>query len=78
MFAKFGQNGGLPWWIYYTAPMLVTVLVPPIVFRMNPRETLTYLGLAFLSTPLIHAVFSLFLGWKDYMPFINIPAMWEL
>jgi FtsH-binding integral membrane protein len=29
LFAKFGQNGGLPWWIYYAVPMLVTVLVLP-------------------------------------------------
>ena len=78
LFAKIGQNSGLPWWIYYTVPMLVTVLVPPIIFRMNLGETLTYLGLAFLSSPLIHAVFSFFLGWKEYMPFIRIPAIWEL
>ena len=78
LFAKIGQNSGLPWWIYYTVPMLVTVLVPPKVFRMSQGETLTYLGLAFLSSPLIHAVFSFFLGWKEYMPFISIPAIWEL
>ena len=77
-FAKFGQNSGLPWWIYYTVPMLVTVLVPPAVFRMNRRESLTYLVLALLSSPMIHAAFSFFLGWKEYMPFISIPAMWEL
>ena len=77
-FAKFGQNSGLPWWIYYTVPMLVTVLVPPAVFRMNRRESVTYLVLALLSSPMIHAAFSFFLGWKEYMPFISIPAMWEL
>lgn len=78
LFAKMGQNSGLPWWIYYTVPMLVTVFVPPVVFRMNRRETVAYLVLAFLSSPVIHAVFSFFLGWKEYMPFIHIPAMWEL
>jgi len=39
---------------------------------------MAYLVMAFLSSPLIHVVFSFFLGWKEYMPFINIPAMWEL
>ncbi len=78
LFAKVGQNSGLPWWIYYTVPMLVTVIVPPVVFRMNGREALTYFVLAFLSSPAIHVAFSFFLGWKDYMPFIDIPAMWEL
>lgn len=76
--AKLGQNSGLPWWIYYTVPMLVTVFVPPAVFRMNRRESLTYLVLALLSSPMIHAAFSFFLGWKEYMPFLSIPAMWEL
>jgi len=78
LFAKVGQNSGLPWWIYYTVPMLVTVIVPPVVFRMNGREALAYLVLAFLSSPVIHIVFSFILGWKDYMPFIDVPALWEL
>jgi len=78
LFARIGQNTGLPWWIYYTVPMLVTVIVPPVVFRMNRRETLAYLVMAFLSSPVTHFVFSFFLGWKDYMPFVEIPAMWEL
>ena len=77
-FAKVGQNSGLPWWIYYTVPMLVTVLVPPAVFRMNRTEWLTYLVLALLSSPMIHAAFSFFLGWNEFMPFLSIPAMWEL
>ena len=28
LFGKYGENFGLPWWIYYTAPMLATVLFP--------------------------------------------------
>ena len=78
LFAKIGQNSGLPWWIYYTVPMVVTVVVPPVVFCMNRRETPAYLVLAFLSSLVIHVVFSFFLGWKDYTPFIAIPAMWAL
>ena len=41
-------------------------------------EALEYLVLAFLSSPVIHVVFSFLLGWKDYMPFIDVPALWEL
>jgi hypothetical protein len=58
--------------------MLVTILLPPVAFRMNRREILEYLVLALLSSPVIHVVFSFFLGWKKYMPFIKSPAMWEL
>lgn len=78
IFAKVGQNVGLPWWIYYTVPMLLTLFLPTVSFKMNAREVVMYLVLAFLSSPLIHTVFSFFLGWKEYMPFLPVPAMWEL
>jgi len=45
---------------------------------MNLRETPTYLILAFLSAPVVHVLFSFLLGWKDYMPFLEVPAFWEL
>ena len=78
IFAKQGQNAGWPWWIYYTVPMLLTVFLPPLYFKMNRRETPLYLLLSFLSAPVIHTLFSFFIGWGDYMPFIHIPAFWEL
>lgn len=77
-FAKYGNNIGLPWWIYYTVPALATLLLPPIVFKLRGRELAWYLGLAFLSSPAIHVAFSFLLGWKEYMPFIPVPAWWEL
>lgn len=73
LFAKYGANFGLPWWIYYTAPMLATVLLPPLVFRFSAPRTGLYLALAFLSAPLIHACFFYGLGWGDYMPFLRLP-----
>ena len=38
VFAKFGNNAGLPWWIYYTVPALVTFAVPPIVFKLSGKN----------------------------------------
>lgn len=73
LFGKFGANWGLPWWIYYTIPMLTTVLLPPILLKLNTRSTIYYLFLSFLSAPFIHAFFSFFLGWNEYMPFWEIP-----
>lgn len=78
VFAKYGNNIGLPWWIYYTVPALATLLVPPIVFRLRGSELAWYLVLAFLSSPVIHVVFSFLLGWKEYMPFIPVPSWREL
>ncbi len=78
LFAKIGQNGGLPWWIYYTVPALATLLLPPVVFRMHGGEVGTYLVLAFLSAPFIHALFSLLLDWHEYMPFLPVPSLRSL
>lgn len=75
LFAKFGNNAGLPWWIYYTVPALATLVVPPAVFAFSGKELGQYLVLAFLSSPVIHAVFSFFLGWHEYMPFIPVPSL---
>ena len=76
--AKVTQNAGWPWWIYYTVPALATLLLPPITFRFSWKELWRYLVLAFLSAPAIHIVFSFFLGWHDYMPFIHVPSLQEL
>lgn len=72
LFGKYGANWGLKWWIYYPVPMLMNVLIPPILLKMNIKKTILYLFLSFLSAPLIHVFFSYFLGWKEYMPFWNI------
>jgi hypothetical protein len=73
VFAKYGNNAGLPWWIYYTVPALATLLVPPLVFKFSRSELAWYLVLAFLSSPAIHVAFSFVLGWHEYMPFIPVP-----
>ncbi|HLA58848.1 MAG TPA: hypothetical protein VK622_08810 [Puia sp.] len=78
MFGKYGANMGLPWWIYYPVPMLMNVILPPVVLKMNQKQTIFYLVLSFLSAPCIHILFSLLLGWKEYLPFWNIPSLKEL
>ncbi len=76
--AKYGATVGLPWWIYYSIPMLITVFLPPIALRMHKGKAAAYLILSFLAAPVIHAAFSFFLGWKSHMPFIKVPSYWEL
>ena len=78
IFAKYGNNAGLPWWIYYTVPALATLIFPPAVFKFSGKELVQYLILAFLSSPVIHVVFSFFLGWHEYMPFIQVPSLQSL
>lgn len=78
VFAKLGNNAGLAWWIYYTVPALTTLLLPPIVFKFHRKELLQYLVLAFLSSPVIHVVFSFLFDWHEYMPFIRVPSLQSL
>ena len=73
LFGKFGQNWGFTWWIYYPVPMLMNVLLPPLVLKMNINKTILYLILAVLSAPFIHIFFAFLLGWNEYMPFWKIP-----
>ncbi len=77
LLGKYGANLGFPWWIYYPTPMLITIFFPTIYFKMKKIETIKYLVLTFVSAPMIHIIFSL-IGWKNYMPFIKIPSLFEL
>jgi len=78
LFGKYGAQMGLKWWIYYPVPMIMTVFLPPIVLKMSLKYTFLYLFLSFLSAPLVHALFSFFLGWNEYMPFWDIPFICDL
>jgi len=57
IFGKYGAQIGLKWWIYYPIPMLMTVLLPPLILKMNIRNTIFYLFLSFLSAPIIFISF---------------------
>ena len=78
VFAKYGHNAGLPWWIYYTVPALATLLLPPATFKLAGKELAQYLVLAFLSSPAIHVAFSFLLDWHEYMPFLPVPSLRSL
>jgi uncharacterized membrane protein YfcA len=78
VFARYGHNVGLPWWIYYTVPALATLLLPPAAFKLAGKELAQYLVLAFLSSPAIHVAFSFLLDWHEYMPFLPVPSLRSL
>ena len=68
----------LPWQIYYGLPALLTLTLAPLTLRMSCTEIAQYIPMAFLMAPVIHIVFSLFVGWHDYMPFpVYIPSLAE-
>jgi hypothetical protein len=73
LIGKSGANLGLKWWIYYPAPVFLNVLLPPIILKMNKKQLVSYLILIILSAPFIHFIFSFFVNWTEYMPFMEIP-----
>jgi len=69
----------LPWEVYYGVPALTKFLLPPVWLRMSRREIAWYVPPAVGMAPVIHIVFSLFVGWHDYMPFPGyIPSLAEI
>ncbi len=79
LFGKYGATTfGLPWWIYYPVPALLTILLPPCAFRMSAKRTALYLVVSAASAPVIHALLSFLLGWDEYMPFLRIPSLASL
>jgi hypothetical protein len=70
---------GLSWAIYYGVPALTTFALAPLWLRMSRHEIARYVPMAVCMAPAIHVVFSLFVGWHDYMPFpVYIPSLAEL
>lgn len=61
LFARFAAILGATPLIYYRAPALTTLLLPPVAFRMRRREAVEYLLLAF--------------GWHEYLPFWFAPSL---
>lgn len=79
LFGKYGATAfNLPWWIYYPVPALMTIVLAPVLLRMNLRKALLYVLLSAASAPLIHCLFAFFLGWNEYMPFIPVPSLASL
>ncbi len=77
-FARITYGKGLPWWIFYMVPALITFILPPFVLRMTKRELLFFVPLIVLLSPVIHILFSFFFGWHDYMPLFYVPWWHDL
>ena len=80
LFGRYGHLYANLWpAVYYGVPASITLVLPIASLRMSRGEALRYFPFAVLMGPLIHIVFSLVLGWHDYMPFpVWIPSLREL
>ena len=72
LIGKYGSDWGMPWYVYYAAPLAITLLVPPLVYHLDFLRGLIYAVIAFLAAPAIHLVFVKLTGWSDTMPFLKL------
>jgi len=56
-FARITYGIGVPWWIFYGLPAMITFALPPLILRMSRSEVLLYVPLAILMSPVIHISF---------------------
>jgi hypothetical protein len=77
-FARITYGKGVPWWIFYGVPALITFILPPLLLRMTKRELLFFIPSIVLMSPVIHVFFSFLFGWHDYMPLFYVPCWREL
>lgn len=68
----------LPDFLCYILVVLLTVFLPPLSLKMKSDQTLKYIAVGFVAIPLLHLLFSLLLGWGEYLPFIPLPSLWDL
>lgn len=68
----------LPGFLYYILILLLTIFLPPLALKMKSEQTLKYFAFGIVAIPLLHLLFSLLLGWGEYLPFIQVPSLWEL
>jgi hypothetical protein len=77
-FSRITYGIGVPWWIFYGVPALITFVLPPLVLRMSINELRLYVPLAIIISPVIHIFFSFLFGWHDYMPLFYVPWWHDL
>ena len=64
--------------IYYSIPLFISLILPKFIFKLNGKEFLIYIVLGISIGFLTHFIFSIFIGYNNYMPFWKINPIWEI
>jgi len=70
-------KAGLPPWVYFPLPVLVSMVSPWLIFHPNWKAYLVFLGISMIMSPLTHILWSLILDYHNYLPFWEIPSVWD-
>ena len=77
MLGRIGYHMEWPSWIYYPITLPLALLVPTYAFKLRWVEWGIYVVVATATGAATHVVFSLFLGYGNYMPFWRIDPVWS-
>ncbi|MBA7645570.1 hypothetical protein ES703_53328 [subsurface metagenome] len=69
---------GLPPWIYFPLPVIVSLVAPWLIFRPSWKAYIVFLCVSMIMSPLTHFLWSFFLDYHNYLPFWEIPSLWDL
>jgi len=76
LIGKLGLYTGLPPYLYYPVPLVISLFLPKLIFKLNWKEFGTYVAIGIVLGFISHVLFSLFLGYNNYMPFWKINRIW--
>jgi ABC-type enterochelin transport system permease subunit len=77
MLGRVGFHLGWPGWVYYTITLPLAMIVPKVAFGFRWLEWAVYVVVATATGATTHVVFSLFIGYGNYMPFWRINPLWK-
>jgi len=71
-----GLHAGLPPYIYYPLPAVISLILPKYIFNLSWKELCIYIVFGILIGFLTHLLFSLIVGYNNYLPFWKIDPIW--
>ena len=71
-----GLYAKLPPYIYYPLPTVIALILPKYIFDLSWKEEGIYILLGTLIGLTTHILFSLFVGYNNYLPFWKIDSIW--
>jgi hypothetical protein len=71
-----GLYSGLPPYIYYPVPLVISLLAPKFLFNLTWAEEGLYVLIGTTIGLATHVLSSLFLGYNNYLPFWKIDPIW--
>ncbi|UCG88704.1 MAG: hypothetical protein JSW71_09275 [Gemmatimonadota bacterium] len=76
MLGRVGLHAGWPSWLYYPITLPLALLVPKYAFGLRWPEWAIYVAVAVATGAATHVLFSLLVGYGNYMPFWRIDPLW--